>query len=217
MCDDRLTKRQQLTLLGLDKGARQVTLEKNLPIVNGRTRTGKLKYVLHCCECTKKTPEELFDDEMLRSAGRENQIVEKLSHKGMTDGRPCCCVWVLSQCPDFAGQKNAVEEVCINVGHKVIFLPKYHPEFNFIEQFWGFCKSWLRRHCMYNMAGLWSNFERVFSAEVTPVSLIRKFARTSWRWMAAYRHNWSLELTTFATKIYHGHRGVPPTMDALMD
>ena len=35
--------------------------------------------------------------------------------------------------------------------------------------------------------------------------------------MAAYRHNWSLELTTFATKIYHGHRGVPPTMDVLMD
>ena len=66
------------------------------------------------------------------------------------------------------------------------------------------------------MTGLWENLEKVFSEAVIELSLIRKFARTSWRWMDAYRHKWSLELTTFATKVYHGHRQVPPTMDSLV-
>ena len=35
--------------------------------------------------------------------------------------------------------------------------------------------------------------------------------------MQAYRMNWSPELTTFAVKSYHGHRGVPPTMDTVID
>ena len=165
----------------------------------------------------KKTLEELFDDEMLRSTGRDDQIVDKVLHAGRdADGRPCCVVWALSQCDDFANQRNAVEEYITSRGHKCIFLPKFHPEFNFIERFWAFVKWYLRKYCQYTMTGLWENLEKVFSEAVIELALIRKFARTSWRWMDAYRHKWSLELTTFATKVYHGHRQVPPTMDSLV-
>ena len=205
-------------LSGLAKGSRQVCLEKNIRIVKGRTAKGKPKYVHHCCPKAKKTEDELFDDEMLRAAGREDQIKDKVDHTGYNaNGVPCCCVWALRQCADFVDQKNAVEELIINAGHKVIFLPKYHPELNFIERFWAYVKGWLRKNCKYNMKGLWENFDKVFDGTVIPLSLIRKFARTSWRWMDCYRRGMSLELTTFATKVYHGHRQVPPRMDDLVN
>ena len=194
-----------------------MALERNLRIARGRTKAGKVKYLRHCCKAVPKTEEELFDDEMLRVAGREDAIVEKVKHSGDTDGRPCCIVWMLMQEEDFKAQRNAVEELIIAAGHKVIFLPKYHPELNFIERIWGHFKRWLRSHCEYNMSGLWTNLGKVCSEEITPLSMIRKFARTSWRWMDCYRRGLSLELTTFATKVYHGHRCVPPTMDALVD
>ena len=183
-------------------GSRQVALEKKFNIVNGRTRAGKLKYIRHCCKKLKKTAEELFDDEMLRAAGREDQIVDKVVHVGVgADGKPCCTVWALDQFEDFKNQLNAVEEWVRKHGHKCVFLPKFHPELNFIERFWGYCKWWLRKYCKYTMKGLWENLEKVYSNAVTPLSLIRKFARTSWRWMDAYRHKWSLELTTFTTRV----------------
>lgn len=35
--------------------------------------------------------------------------------------------------------------------------------------------------------------------------------------MSAYRMPWSPELTTFAAKSYHGHRGVPPNIDDIIN
>jgi len=67
------------------------------------------------------------------------------------------------------------------------------------------------------MAGLWANFARAFSEEVSPVSLLRKFARTSWRWMDVYRRGLPPAISAFAAKQYHGHWCVPPTIDALVD
>ena len=61
------------------------------------------------------------------------------------------------------------------------------------------------------------NFKRVHSEEVTPLSLIRKFARTAWGWMDTYRHGLDPELAAFAAKCYHGHRGIPDTMDDLVN
>ena len=69
--------------------------------------------------------------------------------------------------------------------------------------------------------GLLENVERACSTDVVSLTLIRKYARTSWRWMEAYRRqiteDWSPELTAFAAKSYHGHRGVPPSMDRIIE
>ena len=71
------------------------------------------------------------------------------------------------------------------------------------------------------MHGLFENAQHACSTDVVSLTLIRKYARTSWRWMEAYRRqlteDWSPELTAFAAKSYHGHRGVPPTMDRIIE
>ena len=65
------------------------------------------------------------------------------------------------------------------------------------------------------------NAARACSFDVVSLTLIRKYARTSWRWMEAYRRQiteeWSPDLTAFAAKSYHGHRGVPPSMDRIIE
>ena len=102
-----------------------------------KTKSDKPKYVRHCCPTCKKTEEEFFGDEMLRVTGREDQNINKVKHAGFDEfGHPCCCVWALEQCDDFKTQRNVVEELILTASHKVIiFLPKFHPELNFIENF----------------------------------------------------------------------------------
>ena len=203
-------------LYGLAKGSKQVCLERDLPIHAGRTQSGKQKYLRHCCKPIKKTADELFEDEMKRAQGRAHEIETKIKHTG-SRAAPCCCVHALSLCEDFKNQKNSVEEAIEDAGHRCCFLPKFHPELNYIERFWGHVKRWLRSHCLYTMAGLWDNLDRAFSEDITPLLLQRKFARKSWRWMSVYRKGLSPQLSAFAARKYHGHRSVPATMDQLVE
>ena len=154
------------------------------------------------------------------SVSLTHQIEEKIRHQGFDeDGVPCCCVFALSQCDDFKAQKNAVKELIESLGHLCVFLPKYHPELNFIERFWSRLKWWLRQHCEWSLRALFEKIEE--ACDKIELSLIRKYARTAWRWMDAYRQatrqEWSPQLTTFIAKSYHGHRGVPTSMDAMID
>jgi hypothetical protein len=52
----------------------------------------------------------------------------------------CCAVQILSLQPDFLTQRPLIREIIEDRGHKVIFYPKFHCEFNFIEMFWGAAK-----------------------------------------------------------------------------
>ena len=56
-------------------------------------------------------------------------------------GRTDCCVHrTLYSQPDFQGVTSLLEEHCGEHGFNVLFLPKFHPELNFIEQCWGRAK-----------------------------------------------------------------------------
>jgi hypothetical protein len=57
----------------------------------------------------------------------------------------CCCRRVLFNQPDFAGVESLLETTCSVRGFKVIFLPKFHCELNFIEQCWGYAKRIYRQ------------------------------------------------------------------------
>ena len=53
----------------------------------------------------------------------------------------CCVRRVLYNQPDFTAVKSQLETVCEAHGFRVVFLPKFHCELNFIGQCWGYAKS----------------------------------------------------------------------------
>ena len=49
------------------------------------------------------------------------------------DRRDCCARRSVQYEPDFMEQKSRLHEVVTAAGHVCLFLPKFHPELNFIE------------------------------------------------------------------------------------
>ncbi|KAG2144548.1 hypothetical protein DEU56DRAFT_870337 [Suillus clintonianus] len=56
----------------------------------------------------------------------------------------CCCRRILFNEPDFVGVPSRLEEHCLARHFKLIILPKFHCELNFIEQCWGYAKRLYR-------------------------------------------------------------------------
>ncbi|KAF8221017.1 hypothetical protein L208DRAFT_1536349 [Tricholoma matsutake] len=52
----------------------------------------------------------------------------------------CCCRWALYSQPDFVAVESLLEAHCHARGFRVLLLPKFHCELNFIEQCWGYAK-----------------------------------------------------------------------------
>ena len=66
----------------------------------------------------------------------------------------CCAQRILELQPDFMAQKTLLEEIAENNHQKIIFYPKFHCEFNFIEMYWGRVKWYTRNNCNYTFPGL---------------------------------------------------------------
>lgn len=58
----------------------------------------------------------------------------------LTATTPCCCRRLLYNEPDFADAKSLLEDLCEKQGFRTLFVPKFHPELNCIEQCWGRAK-----------------------------------------------------------------------------
>lgn len=119
----------------------------------------------------------------------------------------CCMRKILSLQPDFISQKSQLQEEIEKRGHKCIFYPKYHCELNYIEMYWGVAKRYTRDNCNYT----WSGLQKTVPEALDSVSLtiIRKFARKSWRYMDIYQKGITGKLAEFAVKKYKSHRRVP--------
>ena len=122
------------------------------------------------------------------------------------------CRETLSRESDFRAQRPLLEESVRSLGHEIIFYPKFHPEFNFIEMFWGACKAYARKRCDYSWAGLKIMVPRALDS--VSLQTIRRYARKSDRYIDAYRvKDGGLRLTPaqveHAVKIFKSHRSIP--------
>lgn len=68
----------------------------------------------------------------------------------------CCCQRMLFNQPDFVEVESLLETACKTRRFKVLFIPKFHCELNFIEQCWGYSK---RHHHDCPVSSLISDLE----------------------------------------------------------
>jgi hypothetical protein len=103
-------------------------------------------------------PQEFYWPEGHESAGKFKGMVQILEERGfeakklklkaqcnkefkcVPGSTNCCCRRILYNQPDFVHVDSLLETTCKEKGFKVLFLPKFHCELNFIEQCWGYAK-----------------------------------------------------------------------------
>lgn len=119
---------------------------------------------------------------------------------------------LLAEQPDFKEQRGRLVECMIGAGQHILMFPKYHCEFNFIENLWGRMKVYLRRNCDYDFAALQRSIP--LAVESVPVPVIRRYAQRCDRFMDAYRPMANgVQLTPAqaarAVKKFKSHRCIP--------
>ena len=102
------------------------------------------------------------------------------------NGNSCCARKVLASQPDFQAQVGLLREGIDKQGqgHIALFLPKFHPELNFIEYFWGATKRYARANCDYTLGGLRATVPKAL--ESVPASTANKFFPRTLRITDAY-------------------------------
>ncbi|KAH6902428.1 hypothetical protein BKA70DRAFT_1113152 [Coprinopsis sp. MPI-PUGE-AT-0042] len=125
----------------------------------------------------------------------------------------CCCRRLLFNQPDFVNVKSALELECESRGSafKVLFLPKFHCELNFIEQVWGYAKRLYRLNPASTRE---EDLERnaLESLAAVPLVCMRRFANRAECFADAYRHGPTGAEAVWAAKRYRGHRALPYTI-----
>ena len=127
--------------------------------------------------------------------------------------------------PDFQGVTSLLEEHCRKRGFEVLFLPKFHPEPNFIEQCWGggsgvIVNSLPRRgRTISNRMRLshWIRFRWIscIGKIVVLYSLplcsptCPSFSNRSIHFMDAYRKGLNGQQAAWVGRKYHSHRLLP--------
>lgn len=157
--------------------------------------------------CPDGTPKGI--QQVLLERGKWPETGLRLECKSASEHRDdnsCCARRVLAAEPDFRAQCGLIQEHIEARGHLVMFYPKFHPELNFIEYFWGACKRYAREHCQHTLAGLRTTVPQAL--EAVPVTTIRKFHRRTLRIMDTYREGVALGSKEYKEKVYRSHRRI---------
>jgi hypothetical protein len=86
----------------------------------------------------------------------------------------CCCRRILYNEPDFTNAKSLLQGLCEASGFRVLFLPKFHCELNFIEMCWGAAK---RTYRLYPPSSKEDDLERNMLAALDSITIqqMRRF------------------------------------------
>ena len=91
--------------------------------------------------------------------------------------------------------------------HRILWVPKYHCELNWIERKWGFIKSKIKHHTTGSMPGLTAAYHTVI--QLLHVTTCRRFARKARDYMHAYEDGVSTaEIEKAVSTTYKSHRRV---------
>jgi len=136
-------------------------------------------------------------------------------HVGWADQVPCCLGFLLLEQADFKEQQNAIQELVLSRGHFCIFLPKFHPELNFIERYWSRVKWYARQFSDGTIKGLKAQADvaMTMSPETCDLALMRRYSRTAWRWVDAYHRGLDGVLANYAVRKSKSHRCVTDAVD----
>jgi hypothetical protein len=89
---------------------------------------------------------------------------------------------------------------------RVMFLPRFHPELNPIELFWGWMKSRARKRCGYKMTALREIVEE--EMQIDDISLVQSFFSHVRKYEDGYA-NGDSSVDVMKT-VKKSHRKVPP-------
>jgi hypothetical protein len=125
--------------------------------------------------------------------------------KCVARGQYCCAAATMALQPDFLAQKSMLEEAIEQRGHIALFLPKFHPEFNWIEPCWARAKEYTRHHCGYNISSLRNAIPKAMGHQNLSPSLVWKYYNKCLRIMLCYYEGNKFGTVAFQ-KAYHSHR-----------
>ena len=123
------------------------------------------------------------------------------------DNLRCCARRILSLCEDFMVDKCWLEETVESLGSRMLFLPKFHCELNFIEMLWGYIKTQLRRLCTFSFKDLQTRLPEYL--DNIPLPFVKRASRHCLRYMDGYRAGLVGPELDYAVKKYKGHHMIP--------
>ncbi|KIJ50195.1 hypothetical protein M422DRAFT_246031 [Sphaerobolus stellatus SS14] len=204
-------------LRGKAKGIKAVLQERTVvwrELV--KTAGGNPNKVIGICKPCKASQAER--DHLLKIAALEqaegNILVDDgISNISESTSNMCCMTRALSQQQDFLEEKPQIQRYIEKHGHICLFLPKFHPELDPIEMYWGWTKHQYRTVSDQKFSTAKALIPQILNS--VDVKLIRKFFRKTWRYLDAYEKGLDAQQAAFAVKIYKSHRRIGAVSEVL--
>ena len=181
-------------------GAKSVAGKRGYPhnFRKGKTNVAPEKPLLKCAQCKSKDGKQDWSR------------------------RNCCYSNFLMWQPDFMEQKSTVEEMIKEAGHICIFLPKFHPELNWIEMVWAFIKQRVRVKIALDPAPSMLKLEQYIREALGELhgekqDTLKKYQRLADRYMHALELGATGKFLQFLIKKYKSHRSIPSDWEKDLD
>ena len=187
-------------LIGVIKGVVQTCLERKIPFDCHKTQSTpcgckQALYINQNMHTKKIVVREFQECKTLKQSNPPRYKKACLDLMSLPDAETIkysasiilcdCCRCVLGRQKDFLEQCSGIEETFQRYNsqhgsrHRCLFLPKFHPELNFIERIWGRMKYYVRLHCDNKFETMASSIVAAMDDINLPVQMIRRFARVS--------------------------------------